>query len=63
MIKKFKRVPTYFWDMEGSEIVVRSDKEDFPIVDKFPFIDNAVTAIDMAEKLIKDLKAGRKVIK
>lgn len=58
-----KKVPDYWWDFEGDDIIVESDDDRFPVVGKFPINGNeqgsAVPAIASAEALIVELKSGR----
>lgn len=55
-----KKVPDYWWDFGGDgEIVVESDDSRKPIVGRFYFDDNAIVAIEQAQRLIADLNAGR----
>jgi hypothetical protein len=42
-----KKVPSYWWDMEGDTIIVESDCDKFPVVARFPFDPNT------GEKLIE----------
>ena len=79
-----KRVPKYWWDLEGDdEIIVESDIPKMPVVGRFKYdpkggveatgetrrflkshkmgtkVGQAEKAIELAEKLIADLNAGR----
>lgn len=56
-----KKVPHYWWEFKGeNKIIVESDNDNFPIVKVFEYIEDAESAITLAEKLIQDLKSGRK---
>lgn len=81
-----KKVPSYWWDMEGNdEVIVESDDDRFPVVARFKYdpvnggreavgdekvfccesglgtrVGQAAEAIEKAEALIADLKAGRR---
>lgn len=35
-----KKVPSFWWDMEGDEIIVESDCDKFPVVARFSFDPN-----------------------
>ena len=64
MARKRKKVPSYWWDFQGKNIIVESDDDRFPCVGVFPFRDTgagcAAAAIQQADALIADLNAGRK---
>ena len=56
----YKKVPEFWWDFSGDcHIVVESDSPKFPIIKYICFNENADYAIELAEKLICDLKEGR----
>lgn len=58
-----KQTPKFWWkfDLPRSRIVVESDDPEYPVVKMFSFAleGNAKISIDLAQKLIKDLDAGR----
>lgn len=62
----FNQPPSYWWDFgdEENTVIVESDDDRFAVVGKFQYdphsVDAAMPAIQLAEDLIADLKAGRK---
>lgn len=64
--RHYKKVPKYWWDFGWNQgeihaIVIESNHKDFPLVAEIIISgEDAMPEIDQAEKLIADLKAGRK---
>ncbi|MEK6882815.1 MAG: hypothetical protein AABY22_24540 [Nanoarchaeota archaeon] len=70
MKTKFKQVPSFWWDFhyrdnEIYSIIVQSDSDKYPYVGEFviPTTLDATLQIEQADKLIDELKSGRKVPK
>jgi hypothetical protein len=64
--KAFKKVPSFWWDFnrDTTEIIVESDDDKFPVIARYKIKGKyADKEIEMAEKYIEDLKAGRKTPK
>jgi hypothetical protein len=68
--KPYKKIPEFWWDFEGhgfkvEQVIVECDHPDFPLIAVYPMANekDATLEIKMAEKLIKDLKSGRKDFK
>lgn len=63
----YKKIPNFWWDFDQrNTIIVESDHPKFPVVGRFKYdprknkdIGCASPAIEQAQKLIADLKAGR----
>lgn len=62
----YRMPPSYWWEFrqEKNTVIVESDDDRFPVIGKFSYapdsVDRAMPAIQLAEDLIADLKAGRK---
>lgn len=56
---KHKKIPHYWWDFSEKFIIVESDSDKYPVVARFEFESLADKAIELAEKYISDLNAGR----
>lgn len=56
-----KRVPSFWWDftINTDAIIVESDEPQYPVLAKWAIGKDAMPQIEMAEKLISDLRAGR----
>lgn len=58
------RAPNFWWDFDGGAIIVESDIGNLPVIAAFPYAGiSAEREIAKAEKLIGDLKSGRRTIK
>lgn len=64
----YKKIPNFWWDfscpLSLNQIIVESDHRDYPIVAKIHYKGLfADDAIHRAEAIIKDFKAGRRILR
>lgn len=56
--KRPKKVPAFWWDFEGDDVIVESDDNRYPVIARFSNV-SSIIAVEMAEKVIKDLEEGK----
>jgi len=66
--RKYKKPVRLWWDFQDDYVIVETDHPDHPIVERIKFNPEdgfgcAASAIQMAQKIIDDVNAGRKTLK